>query len=200
MQPINKHNNTLVAAYDFGNITFSYNVLSHLKEKLPEINLIPDNVPKHKLFDKIIEVKTPALNLYEVISNFDYRLLWVKGVDELEYEKSRVNRAGLKHKCLINNKEVEQKTITKTVDKNQLVYGESTTEMPFMKRMNNYFVIEETEAGYTKLQIEVYADFKPFGIFMKPLLKKNLNKIISKNIAELVSLIDSGFSTKKAIT
>ena len=201
VQPISKvdNNNTIVEEYDFGNITFSYKSLSHLKEKLPEINLIPDDVPKHKLLDELIEVKTNVLDLYEVISSFNYRLLWTSGIDKLEYEKNRVNRAGQKHKCLINNKEVEVTTVTKAVTKNQLIYGETTTQMPFMKRMNSYFVLEETQEGHTKLKIEAYADFKPFGIFMKPLLKKNFKKIILGNIKELTALIDAGLTTKKSI-
>ena len=40
-----------------------------------------------------LEVKTTAVELYEILSNFDYRLLWVKGIDDLEYEKNKVNRA-----------------------------------------------------------------------------------------------------------
>ena len=58
----------------------------------------------------------PALELYEVISNFDYRLLWTKGINKLEYDKNKVNRVGQKHKCLVNkNEEVEQTTVTRTV-------------------------------------------------------------------------------------
>ncbi|TGV03866.1 DUF2652 domain-containing protein [Flavivirga rizhaonensis] len=196
VRPVNE-TNKLIAAYDFGSITFTYNPLSHLKDKLPEIEPIPNNVPKHKLFDETQLIKLPALELYEVISNFDYRLLWTKGVDKLEYEKNKVNRAGQKHKCLVNkNEQIEQTTVKKIVNKNQLVYGESTTNVPFTKRMNNYFILEETEEGYTKLRVEVFADFKPFGILMKPLMKKNIREIISENIKELTHLIDSGFSTK----
>ena len=202
VQSISKDNNdnTIVAEYDFGNITYSYNSLNYLKERLPEISPIPEDIPKHKLYDNTQIVKIQALELYEVLSNFDYRLLWVKGIDKLEYEKNKVNRAGQKHKCLVNkNQEVEQITVIKVANSNQLVYGESTTNVPFTKRMNNYFVLEETDEGFTKLKVEVYADFKLFGILMKPLLKKNFNKIISKNIQELITLIDSGFTTKKTI-
>ncbi|NMH89347.1 DUF2652 domain-containing protein [Flavivirga algicola] len=190
--------NKLIAEYDFGTITFAYNPLSHLKEKLPEIKPVPDNVPKHKLFDETQLVKLPVLELYEVISNFDYRLLWTKGVDKLEYDKNKVNRAGQKHKCLINkNEKVEQTTVKKPVNKNQLVYGESTTNVPFTKRMSSYFILEETEKGYTKLRTEVFVDFKPLGILMKPLMKKNIKKAFLENIRTLILLIDSGFSTKK---
>ncbi len=189
---------TITATYDFGKISFTYNPLKHLKERIPEINPIPDNVPKHKLFDETEIIKLPINDLYEVISNFDYRLLWTKGVDKMEYEKNKVNRIGVKHKCLFNkNDDVVQTTVSKKVKKHQLVYAESTTDVPFTKQMNSYFILEETQVGYTKLNIEVFADFKPFGIFMKPLLKSKLKANISESIKELVLLIGSGFSLNK---
>ncbi len=199
VQPV-KEDNKLVATYDFGSITFNYTSLSHLKESLPEIEPIPNDVPKHKLFDEVYVVKLPALELYEVISNFDYRLLWARGVNKIEYDKNKVNRAGAKHRCLVNkNQEIEQITVSKAVKENQLVYGESTLKVPFTKRMNNYFVLEETNEGYTSLRVEVFADFKPFGILMKPFMKKNIKSIIPRNIEELIQLIDSGFSLKESV-
>ncbi|GAA4891539.1 hypothetical protein GCM10023311_14910 [Flaviramulus aquimarinus] len=194
--PLDEENsaNTMEAIYDFGSIVYSYNELDYLKQQLPEIHPIPDDVPKHVLFSETETLKIAAIDLYEVISNFDYRLLWTKGVDRLEYEKNKVNRAGQKHKCLVNkNQEIEQTTVVKDVKSNQLVYGESTTNIPFTKRVNSYFVLEETMDGFTKLSIEVYADFKPFGILMKWLFKKNLAAAISVNIKELILLVDSGF-------
>lgn len=200
IQPLidGKKENEIVANYDFGTITYSYDSLAHLKEKLPEISPIPDDVPKHKLFDSTFEIKISTLELYEIISNFDYRLFWVKGVDKLEYEKNRVNRAGIKHKCLVNNKDVEQITITKKVNKNQLVYGESTADIPYTRRLDSYFILEEIDKGFTKLNVEIYTDFKPLGVLMKPLLKMNFKKIIPNNIKTLISLIDSGFSSEKS--
>ncbi|WP_299548884.1 DUF2652 domain-containing protein [Seonamhaeicola sp.] len=196
--PIEKENKQqLKATYDFGDIVFSYNELSHLKENLPDIDPIPSDVPKTCLIKETVEVKMPSVELYEILSNFDYRLLWVKGIDDLEYEKNKVNRAGLKHKCLVNNQEVSQTTVTKAVSENQMVYGESTTDFPFTKRMSNYFVLEEIEEGITKVAIEVFADFKPLGIIMKPLLRKKLKSAILENFNELITLIDSGFSIKK---
>ncbi len=186
---------TITAAYDFGEISFTYYPLKYLKRSIPELSPIPENVPKHKLFDETEIIKLPINDLYEVISNFDYRLLWTKGVDKMEYEKNKVNRIGEKHKCLFNkNDDVEQTTVSRKVKKHQLVYGESTTNVPFTKQMNSYFILEEIKAGYTKLNIELFADFKPFGILMKPLLKSKLKANISESIKELVLLIDSGFS------
>lgn len=189
---------TITASYDFGDISFSYNELKPLKIRLPEVDPIPNDVPKHKLFDETEIIKLPINDLYEVISNFDYRLLWVKDVVKVEYEKNKVNRVGEKHKCLFNkNDDITQTTITKEVKKNQLVYGESTTNVPFTKRFNSYFVLEEIDNQSTKLNIEAFADFKPFGIIMKPLLKSKLKQNISESIKDLVLLIDSGFSLHK---
>ncbi|OUS02387.1 hypothetical protein A9Q86_03840 [Flavobacteriales bacterium 33_180_T64] len=191
----------LTAAYDFGAINFVYEPLKHLKKQLPVVNPIPETVPKHKIFDKTESIKIPAIELYEVISNFDYRLLWTKGIDKLDYERNKVNRAGQKHRCLINkNQVVEQVTVKKTVKRNQLVYGESTTNVPFTKQINIYYVLEESDTGYTNLNIEIFADFKPFGILLKPLMKKNFQKIISENIKELILLIDYGFKIEQQTT
>lgn len=104
---------TLTSQYDFGALSYSYKGLEDLKLKLPKIKLIPDDVPKFKVFDSTYKINAPVLDLYEVISNFDYRLLWTKGIDRLEYEKNKVNRSGLKHQCLINNKKIDQTTIKK---------------------------------------------------------------------------------------
>lgn len=193
--------NSFTTAYDFGNISFQYNPLKHLKEQIPEIDPIPENIPKHKLYDETETIKMAANDLYEVISNFDYRLLWVKGVDKLEYEKNKINRVGEKHKCLFNkNDDVIQTTVTKSVKKNQLVYGESTTNIPFTKLANSYFVLEETSEGFTKLNIQVFADFKPFMILLKPIMKRALKKAITENMKDLILLIDSGFSPNTSNT
>ncbi len=187
----------LLASYDFGEIAYVYNPLAHLKIKLPQINFIPKDVPKQKLFDQTVRVNINISEFYEIISNFDYRLLWNAGIDELEYQKNKINRAGIKHKCLINNTSIEQTTVTREVEKNQLVYGESTTEIPFLKRMSAYFILEEINPNTTTLQVEVFADFKSLGFLFKPLIKKNLRKNIPQNIEALVMLINSGFKTKE---
>ncbi len=195
VQTLSDKDKKLVAEYDFGNIAFSYNNLVSLKDKLPKIQPIPENLPKHKLFHHSEIVNIEATELYEVISNFDYKLLWTKGVDKIDYEKNKVNRAGTKHKCLINkNEEIEFTTIKGLVEENLLVYAETTTKAPFTKRVNSYFILEPLENRQTKLNIEIYVDFKGFGLFMKPLIKKSLKKNVLSNIKKLLNLIASGFS------
>jgi ribosome-associated toxin RatA of RatAB toxin-antitoxin module len=186
----------LLANYDFGAINYAYESLSDYKKELPDIPLIPDNVPKHNLYSEEASINMNILELYEIISNFDYRLLWSKGIDKVEYEKNRVNRVGDKHKCLIDKKAINPTTVTKKSEKNQLVYGESTTELPFVKKLNVYYVLTPETDQKTRLRIEVFVNFKPFGVLLKRLMKKNFKKVIPENIKELILLADSGFTTQ----
>lgn len=187
----------LQTVYDFGNIAYTFEPLSHYKSELPEVSPIPDNVPKHNIYSEEATINMPILELYEIISNFDYRLLWSKGITKIEYEKNRVNRLGDKHKCLIDKTTVNPTTVTKKGKQNQLVYGESTTEVPFTKKLNVYYVLEAVNDQKTQLHIEVFVDFKPFGILLKRLMKKNFKKVIPENIKELILLADSGFKTQQ---
>lgn len=183
--------------YDFGNISFSYKPLNHLKSQIQQIDLIPDNVPKHKLLEASFIVHTKILDLYEIVSNFEFRQLWTNGIDKLEYEKNKVNRVGEKHRCLVNNREVEQTTIIKKKEKNQLVYGEMTTDIPLTKKLSMYFILEQTEENKVKLDVEVYADFTPLGFFIKPILKKNLKKVVLENAKALILLAETDFIETK---
>ncbi len=187
--------------YDFGKIKYSFKSLAHYLSEIPEIEPIPEDVPKHKIISKSTHVKLPILDLYEVISNFDYRLLWAKGIDKVEYEKNRVNRSGEKHRCLISDsQDIHPITTSRPSKNNELVYGESTGGVPFMKKFNIYYVLKELDKEETELTIEVFADFKPFGVLMKPLIRKNLSKNITENIKELILLVDSGFTLKNPIS
>lgn len=187
----------LQASYDFGDINYAYESLSEYKNELPDIPLIPDNVPKHNLYSEEATINMPILELYEIISNFDYRLLWSKGIDKVEYKKNRVNRVGDKHKCLIDKNEVHPTTVTKKAEKNQLVYGESTTEVPFTKKLNVYYILTPENDQKTRLRVEVFVDFKPLGVLLKRLMKKNFKKVVPENIKELILLADSGFNTQE---
>ena len=201
LKPHEASRTNLVASYDFGEISYKYDALAHLKKELPYVAPIPYEVPKHRLFVSQELVNLPILELYEVISNFDYRLLWVKGIDTLEYDKNKVNRAGQKHQCLFDkNQSVSQTTVTKKAEDGQLVYGESTTNIPLTNQVSIYYVLEKSKTGITKLNIEVYADFKLLGRLMKGILSKKLEKNLIENIKDLILLIDSGFTIKQYTT
>lgn len=183
--------------YDFGKISFSYKPLEYLKKEIPKVKPIPDIVPKHKLFEKSFTVHSNMDDLYEIVSNFEYRQFWTTGIDKLEYDKNKVNRIGEKHRCLINNREIEQTTISKKKGSNQLVYGETTEDIPLIKKMSMYFILEQGNENVVNLNIEAYVDFKHFGIFIKPFFKKNFKKVVIENVKALILLAETDFIETK---
>ena len=84
-------------------------------------------------------------------------------------------------------------TTSKKVASNQLVYGETTKDVPLLKKLSIYYILEELEEGRTKLNIEVFADLKLLSFLIKPFIAKNLKKAIPENIKDLILLIDSEF-------
>lgn len=46
-------------------------------------------------------------------------------------------------------------------------------------------MLEELKPNLTILNVEVFADFKPLRIIMKPMLKKTLKKLFQKTLKNL---------------
>ena len=115
-----------------------------------------------------------ALVSYEILSNFDCRLLWIKVVNKLELEKNKPKRKETKHQCLIKNQNnVHQVTVTKDSRPNQWEDWDSNTNLPFTKQLKAYYILEDISHGKTHLTTEAYSDFKPLGILLKNSYTKN---------------------------
>ena len=179
--------------YDFGKIKYQHQDISSFKSQIPYVPPIPTKLPKHRVFSKSFLIESPTLDLYEVISNFDYRLLWNKGIDKVTYDKNKVNRSGIKHQCLIDKRNQQVETVSKNTDEGKLVYGETTSDAPLARRFTIYYVLNEIDNGKTELTVEVFADFYAFAFLIKYIMRKNLEKVVPKNMKELILLINSGF-------
>lgn len=180
--------------YDFGEIDYFYLPLGELKKDVPYVPPIPVDIPQHKLVYEEELIETDCLSLYEVISNFKYRKLWNKHIKQLDYDESRLNRVGTQHQCIVGRgKKLMPVTIKKQVEPKQLVYGERIKEIPFVKNLHIYFVLEEAGQKKTRLIAEVYADFTIFGQIFKFAVTTVFKKTIRENLKEIKNLIESGF-------
>lgn len=183
---------SIIDTYDFGNITYSFQTLEELKSQIPDEKPAPHNPPKTKLFEISDTIEHPILDLYEIISNFEIRTLWTKGVDRLEYDKNRINRHGDKHNCLLSDgSKLQPETIKIATKPNELVYGEQTSDIPMLKRFAIYQNLKEQSATATKLTTEIYVDFKPIGYLMRPLITSKFQKGIKQNIESLKTYVAS---------
>lgn len=160
----------------FGTVNYDYIPLSPLQSLVidPEPIKLQTKMTKPIVWQGIIDRKTQ--DVFEIISNLDLRLLWNKGVDELDYKPKRVNRVGTVHTCLINGKNLEFETVTNNFGSDKLVYGERLTSLPIVKEFSIYYILE-SKGEMTLLNIEVhYIPLPVIGWIFVPLFKKTFYK------------------------
>lgn len=177
--------------YDGNVIHFNYVPLSSLHEEVPDPApppppvKIPDPVKKEIIISKSIYF------VFELVNNLDLRLLWRKDINELDYEKARLNRVGTKHRCLFNGGFADFETIVNDFGDDTMVYGERLTSAPFAKEIAFYFILTTFDSG-TKIQIEGHYQLKPYwGWILLPMIRKRLGKNMTHILRQLKSYCDS---------
>ncbi len=151
-----------VTTYEnLGKVSYHHIPLSPLRAGVPEP---PDRVGPFKSGNPItrqIHVPLPVAETFELISNFDQRLLWNRGVDELRYDPNRVNRVGTRHQCVIHGDLIEFETVTGDFGPDRLVYGERILGDAPVLDPTLYYILEEN-AGGTRVNAQVHYQPKPF--------------------------------------
>lgn len=107
-----------------------------------------------------IMINRPIEEVFEMVCNFENRLLWYKGIDHLVFKKNRVNRIGSTHQCLIGKNKLEFETVTGNFDPNSKVYGERTMQAPLAKEVVFYYILNE-EGKSTRLRFECHYETQP---------------------------------------
>ncbi|PRX54994.1 DUF2652 domain-containing protein [Flagellimonas meridianipacifica] len=127
-----------------------------------------------------------AERLLEYVSNYTYRPYWVKGVDRFEFNENEVTRVGTKHTCVIDGKDLNFSTVTIDTKDGELVYGEVTSDIPFLDELNQFFIITPISETESELRSEIYwnvnAPLKRIfvNLFVKPTLKKNTEEALDR--------------------
>ena len=137
----------------------------------------------------------PVEEVFELVSNFEYRLKWNTEVDKLEYDPDRVNRVGAKHTCVINNRLVDFETVSNDFGENALVYGERTQSVPLLEEMTQYFILKPDETGGTQIRLELHPrPHKGLKGLIYPLVKGFFGKQLRKALASIKRAAENGMS------
>ncbi len=170
--------------YDnLGPVSYHHIPLGLLKLGVPDP---PDRVSPAKSrspITKEVHVPLPIAETFELISNFDQRLLWNRDVDDLRYDPDRVNRVGTQHQCLIDGDLIDFETVTDDFDPHRLIYGERILSDAPVLDLTIYYIMEE-EAGGTRVRAEVHYQAKPFpksilAILFRFVFAKQLSKSLA---------------------
>ena len=183
-----------VEQYDGKDIGYLYSVIDtsnlHLSAS-SGLGVVEQEGKPRLTFSQDFSVSSESL--YEVISNFRYRDKWVDGVDSFEYDPNEVNRIGTEHACVINSANLEFKTITKTGEPGQLIYGEHTTSPAPVDEMFQYFIITPTGEHSSRVDVELYYNARsPIKkLVMRLFGERSLGKSISNSLDKLGTLVGS---------
>jgi hypothetical protein len=175
---------TYKTEYDFGLAEYSSIDISSYKNELSPLPDLIRKKAKTMIYETSIEIQSPIAEVYEVVSNLAYRSLWSEGVDTVEFDRKKVNRAGTFHKCLVNGNHLEFETIKADSLGEQLVYSEKTKSVPFTTEVDNMYVFSKTEKG-TKIQVSFYVTFKKFMSVVKYFLVPQLKRSVKNNLLNL---------------
>ncbi|MFA8435359.1 MAG: DUF2652 domain-containing protein [Marinifilaceae bacterium] len=162
-----------------GRIQYEYANLSPLQQYISP----PPPVPSEPLTRNPLifqtQIRKPIEDIFELVSNFNYRLQWNKKVNQFDYEKDKMNRIGARHICVIGSQTLEFKTVSNDFGNNKLVYGETTSHIPLVKKASTYFILESIPQG-TKLRIEVHYKPRPIlGWLTTPMFKRFISKTMN---------------------
>jgi len=180
--------------YDFGGITYSYAAIN-----LNELNLngssiqIAVDLPNEPDYIIEREFSIPAKVLFEYITNYKYRHHWIKGADSIEYNSNEVTRSGTPHICVINQKHLNFKALTKPGLPGQLIYGELTTDPPPLDEYYQFYIVSPISKNLCHLKVEMYLKYDSLfkKIIMNTIGKRSLFKKIEKVISDLEIFVSS---------
>ncbi|RMG21334.1 MAG: DUF2652 domain-containing protein [Bacteroidetes bacterium] len=138
-----------------------------------------------------IYIHSPPQELYELLSNLEYRLSWQQGLKDLQYNKTRLNRLGTEHVCVLEVGKLSFETVTVQVEADEQVYGEKLRRSFIFKNQVNYFFLRQEGAG-TRLRMEIhYEKIKwPFG-WLEGVLRKKMSEVQQKVLADLKTVAES---------
>ncbi|MEQ8302024.1 MAG: DUF2652 domain-containing protein [Cyclobacteriaceae bacterium] len=177
------------AAVPDGNSVYRYAPLTPLKSKVkaPKVTLTP---PLKVAQPRVVEVKIGVHKekVFSMILSFDNRALWNKGTKKIMYDKSRVNRKGARHDCILQDDTLIQfETIAETRQINALVYGERVLGSKIAKELAIYFVVSAGETPNESIvKAEIHVTPLPIvGWMIKPLILKKMSEGIREQLDNL---------------
>ena len=145
--------------------------------------------PPSLYFEKSFPISAPQL--FEYITNYNYRHHWVQGVDRFEYDENEITRLGTEHVCVINEKHLDFIAVTKDGLAGQLIYGELTTSPPPVDELYQFYIITPLSDIACKLEVETYWRSKsPLKkLAMALIVKKGFQKRNHKAIDNLYHFV-----------
>jgi carbon monoxide dehydrogenase subunit G len=171
--------------FDFGIYQYGYHPINQFKKSIEPTLSQPVPFLGRKLFSKTIELPHSPNDVFQFIIDFDHRGEWSEGVDQLEYAEGEINRVGSKHTCVIGNSRINLASIYTQVEKEDMIFIESTEDAPIIKNLSTVYRVSPADRG-SKVQVDFHTKSTSFiGKIFTPLLKFKLGGNAGKSLDAL---------------
>lgn len=158
--------------YDLGSVEYRSYELQSLRKHIQAKDISTPGERINKPWKTAFEIDASIDEVYDLLTNFERRTDWTDGLDEIIFEKDRVNRVGEKHECVIDNQLINFETITADFG-GKLVYGEKTNDIPFADEIYTYNILELITKDKTRITVEVHpVNHKFWKKLLTPVFKK----------------------------
>lgn len=179
-------------SYDGKPISYLYSEIEVEKLKLRGFELpkiVITNRPPDFVLERELDIN--PYELFELLTNYRYRHLWVDGVEEFKFDENEVTRVGTEHVCVINGKHFNFTTVIKEVPVDQLIYGELTTDPPPVDKLYQFYILESKFEGKTLLKVEQYWTTRTLlqKFLIATIAKKQISKALTAAINKLEKLV-----------
>lgn len=177
---------------DLGRVGYRYLSLASLKDRIPP----PPEPPELERVARPIVAEGPIDReptlLFELIANLDLRLQWNRGIDDLEYERERVNRVGTLHRCVIGGSPVAFETVTGDYGDGKRVYGERLLDSPFLRFLHIFYVVTPEGSGsHLRIEAHLAPQHFPRGLLAVP-FRFRLGRILPKTLERIRAVAETG--------
>lgn len=174
-----------VVQLDMGNVGYQFTRIGQWRDNLHEVPPTTKGDADLKIFGTSLDINAKPKHLFELLSNLKYRTQWNIGVDDIQYDEGKVNRAGTKHVCVIGNDLIEFETLKADHQTDTLVYGERAEKVSGFKYIDSYFVLTPNDQT-THLEVKLLG--KPSN-FLSGLLKPLISLKVKKQFKTQLELL-----------
>ncbi len=173
-------------------VSYRFIPLTFLNQFIPPVeHFVVPQKNKNPLRLEIV-INRPAEEIHPLLLDLEFKKRWNRNIKDIRYDENLINRSGLSHTCIVNNRELHFKTITDNSGPERWVYGEKLQNPFFVKEADFYFILEKIEPFKTLVKMELHYKKRP-GL-LKPLaliFRKMMKKHFTDNLARLKQVIES---------
>ncbi|WP_316819316.1 DUF2652 domain-containing protein [Pedobacter nyackensis] len=179
--------NDSVKQTESGEIYFHYTQLSQLKneiqdEPLPRLNL----ASKRKIHSASKIYETDIITLFHAAGAFEYRHLWLEGVEKVEEINHALPRVGMQSLWTLNNGKMLYYSSSYSYSDDKIEFS----EMDEKGDQVTYFTLVKVADNRTKLTIDVYKTRNWFIDFiLGQSVQKKLESTLQKSLENIVPLL-----------